>query len=398
MEKNKHYQNWVVTSVVLLLFGIAVAATQFKVPVIMPLLMKQYAMDTSSASWLMSIFTFVGIGLAVPTGALAKRFGPKALLIVSAGILVVGSAIGLLATSAALLLLSRGIEGVAFIIVTICGPLAVQRYVAPEKIGSATGVWALWVALGSVIGGVVTPTLLTSMGFAFSWIAYAAFAALIAIIIGVEVKFPKGERAQDAGLDASAGNDQKASYAELFKPNTLLFYAAFLVFQIVTIAVLSFSPTWLQTQGIDPTLSGFISTLPMLLAIVSSPLIGSLSDKTGKCKPFLVAGMLSMGPCAFLLLNGSGIALWSGAIIMGLIGMGTPVMMLTSYPRILGKAELLSIGMGFLMLVQSLGQFLGTLISPILLGAAGDQWFFLGMMMCIFGLAGTALAAVCKFK
>ena len=397
MKSDSRFRSWILIAVVLLLFGTAVASSQYKVPVIMTQITQQFGMTDSSASWLMSIFTFVGIILAIPTGALAKKFGPKILLIAASAILLVGSIIGIAATDGTMLIVSRGVEGVAFILVTICGPLAVQKYVAPEKIGSATGIWALWVCLGSVVGGVVTPTVSATLGFVGVWMVYAVFAAIFAVLVAVVVKFNDG--APDSPVQASSEQvEPKVSYAELFKPNTLLYFSGFLLFNMVRLAMLSFSPTWMQIQGIDPTLSGFLSTLPMLLAVISSPLFGSLSDKLGRCKPLYIIALLSMGPCAFLLLTGTGMQLWIGAVIMGLVGMGVPVICLTAYPKVLGKPELMSIGMGFLMLIQSLGQFLGTFVSPMLLGSSGDQWMTLGIVMCVLGLVGTACIALCKFK
>lgn len=394
MSTVRKYRSWALIAVVLLLFGTAVASSQYKVPVIMTGIMEQFNMDGGSASWLMSIFTFVGIVLAIPVGGLAKKFGPKVLLLVAGGVLLVGSLIGVVATSGTMLIVSRAIEGTAFILVTICGPLTVQKYVAPDKIGSATGIWALWVCLGSVVGGVVTPTVSATMGFVGVWMIYAVFAAIFAVLVAFLVKFESGP-----DMDVSEqGAEEKVSYAELVKPNTLWFFLAFLLFNLVLLAMLSYSPTWMQNQGIDPSLSGFLSTLPMLLAVISSPLFGSLSDKLGRCKPLYIIGMLSMGPCAFLLLTGTGPMLWVGAIIMGLLGMGVPVMALTSLGPVLGKPELMSIGMGAFMLIQSLGQFLGTFITPMVLGPAMDQWMMLGIVMCVLGLAGTGCVALCKFK
>lgn len=394
MSTVRKYRSWALIAVVLLLFGTAVASSQYKVPVIMTGIMEQFNMDGGSASWLMSIFTFVGIVLALPVGGLAKKYGPKMLLLVAGGVLLVGSLIGVFATSGTMLIVSRAIEGVAFILVTICGPLAVQKYVAPDKIGSATGIWALWVCLGSVVGGVVTPTVNAMMGFVGVWMVYAVFAAIFAVLVAFFVKF-------ESGPDMEApeqATEEKVSYAEFVKPNTLLYFLAFLLFNLVLLAMLSFSPTWMQSQGIDPSLSGFLSTLPMLLAVISSPLFGTLSDKIGRCKPLYIIGMLAMGPCAYLLLTGTGPMLWVGAIVMGLIGLGVPVMALTALGSVYGKPELMSVGMGVFMLIQSLGQFLGTFIAPMVLGPAMDQWMTLGIVMCVLGLAGTGCVALCKFK
>ena len=85
MSTVRKYRSWALIAVVLLLFGTAVASSQYKVPVIMTGIMEQFNMDGGSASWLMSIFTFVGIVLAIPVGGLAKKFGPKVLLLVAGG-------------------------------------------------------------------------------------------------------------------------------------------------------------------------------------------------------------------------------------------------------------------------------------------------------------------------
>ena len=399
--KERRYGSWMLIAVCLLLFGTAIASTQYKVPVIMSSLMEMFGMDSGSSSWLMSIFTFVGIVLALPTGALAKKIGPKNVLVIAAVVMVIGSLIGAFSSDGMMLIVSRGIEGVAFIFVTICGPLCVQKYVAPDKIGSATGIWALWVCLGSVVGGTLTPSLFSATGFVGVWVIYAVCVAIFAVLMFLCVKFPGGaeeERAIAAEEAAAQAGQGKASYAELLKPNFLLFLLAFLAFNMVLLAVLSFGPTWMQVQGIDPTMSGFISTLPMLLAVISSPLFGNLIDRFGRCKPLLIIAMLSMGPCAYLMLTGTGAMLWVGAVLMGLVGLGCPVVCLTALNPIVGKPELASISMGVLMLVQSLGQFLGTFVSPMLLGAGGDQWMTLGIAMLVIGLAGTGIAAVCKFK
>lgn len=394
MNADREYRNWALIAIALLLFGTAIATIQFKVPVVMGDIMASMNMDANSASWLMSIFTFVGIILAVPTGALAKKFGPKTMLLAAAVVIAAGSVIGAMAGNGTILIVSRAIEGVAFIFVTICGPLAVQKYVAPDKIGSATGIWALWVCLGSVLGGVLTPSLYAATGFAGVWIIYAAAAVVLAIVVAVVVKTP-GRALEEA---AEAPSEEKVSYAELVRPNILLFYVAFLVFNMTLMAVLGYAPTFMQMQGVDPTLSGFISTLPMLLAVISSPLFGSLSDRIGRCKPLYLAALAVMGPCTLLLLTQTGPLMWVGAIIMGLVGLGGPVMCLTSYVHVLGRPELMSIGMGVLMLIQSLGQFLGTWLTPILLGTDMSGWMLAGTVMCVVGLAGTAALALCKFR
>ena len=127
---------------------------------------------------------------------------------------------------------------------------------------------------------------------------------------------------------------EKMSMKGLFSRNVLLVLGGFLMFNMVLISFLSFSPTFLQGEGMDATLAGFASTLPMLVAVASSPLFGVLADKTGRLKALMVASMLVMGPCAFALLTTAGPALWAAALVMGMVGLGAPTMFLIVYPSV----------------------------------------------------------------
>ena len=90
--------------------------------------------------------------------------------------------------------------------------------------------------------------------------------------------------------------------------------------------------------------------------------------------------------------------MWAALVIMGLTSMGAPTVFVAAYPTVLGKPELMSVGMGVLLLVQSLGQFLGTFVSSALLGPFLDQWVLCGTVACALALVGTLCVAVCKFK
>ena len=170
------------------------------------------------------------------------------------------------------------------------------------------------------------------------------------------------------------------------------------MFNICLLAILAFVPTILQMQGFDPTFSGFVSTVPMLLSIVSSPLFGALSDVWGRCKPLLVAAMFVMGPCTCALYTDTGPLMWVAVAVMGLVGMGGVGLFLSGYVKLLPRPELASIGMGVMVLVQGIGQFLGTFFVQILLGPDLAHWGFAGGVLLTFGLAGTAALVLCRMR
>lgn len=385
--------------VVLLIAGISVAMIQYKVPTILTELMTLFAMDAKAASWLMSIFTLMSIFVALPTGWLAQKFGAKRMMIVACGIAILGSLIGVASGSSAVLIFSRAVEGVALTILTTCGPIVVQKCVKPEKIGSAMGIWGIWGCLGSTIAAVVTPTVFETLGFSGLWILFAAIAAYAAVLVSVAIRVPQEAQGQDSAVSESDGSlAEKPRYREMLTRDIALFFVGFAIFNICLLAILSFVPTILQMQGFDPTLSGLISTAPMLLSVISSPLFGVISDKIGRCKPLLVAAMLVMGPCTMALYTQTGALLWVAVAVMGLVGMGGVGMFLSGYMKLLPCPELASIGMGVMILVQGLGQFLGTFLVQILLGPTLENWVFAGTVLMVMGLVGTVSLLLCRLK
>lgn len=382
---------------VLFLVATAVTMAQYKIPTIMTDFMVLFGIDAATASWSMSIFTFVGIIVALPTGFLAKRFGPKKIILAAVVLNVAAGLLGAFAPTMGLLLATRALEGVALVFVVACSPLVIQACVDPARNGTATGIYMLGGMLGATFAGVLTPTLYYSVGFAGLWVGYALITAVGGIVFALYIKLP-AYPANSAAAAADADPGRSADWRIFFKPNTWLFLIPFALFQMVLLTILSYAPTALQQQGMSPAQSGLVSTLPMMLAVVSSVAFGAISDRMGRCKPLCILGMAVLGPCCFVMLNLTGPVMWAALVVMGLLAMGAPTVFVAAYPTVLGKPELMSVGMGVLLLVQSLGQFLGTAVPAALLGPALDQWMICGLVTMVLALVGAASVALCRFR
>ena len=383
-------------SVVLLLVGVSVCIVQYKVPSILEPIMGAYGMSKDSGAWLMSVFTMVGIFLSLPASGLAKRIGPKRLLLVACAVVAAGSAMGALAGSAWQMVASRGVEGVAFVFVTVAGPLLIERCVDAEHRGTANGIWSLWICLGSVIGSTATPAVYEALGLKGTWLAYGGIVIVAAVVMALLVR--EGGGVPDERADEAPCKVGLADYLCFLRPQSLLFFFAYLVFNVEILAVLSYTPTFLQQQGMNASLSGFASSLPGLLAIVSSLAYGRLIDRTGRTKLLYVVALAVAAPATMLMLTQAGPLLWVGAAGVGLVGYAIPVACLTALPQVAGSKEMMPAAMGIFTLVQCLGEFLGSLVTPMLLGPAMDQWSFCGMAMLVFGLAGAVAMAACKIR
>jgi MFS family permease len=393
VSKEVKYQNYLFVSLLLMLSGMMAALNQFKLPTIMTNVANLFNMPMAQAAWMMSIFTFVGIFLALPSGGLAQKYGPKIMVVVAAGFVAVGSILGSMASSGGMMIFSRGLEGVGFIFVTVCGPMAIAKHVEPSKIGSAMGIWAVWVCLGQVIANNLTPPLYAATGLRGVWIIYAIPALVMGAAVMLLIRTPKGLAADLGTVESSVKT------SEAYKNKNLWYLClSYGLWNLILLSILVFGPTFLMKHGVNVGIAAFATSIPMLLALISSPVFGRLSDKIGSRKKLYLVAVLAMGPGAVMMFTSTGALMYLGAIICGLVGLGAPAMALSSMGEVVGKPELIGTGMGLIMLFQNAGMFLGSMLMPYFLLMTGGSWALAGLILLPIALVGMGIGALAKFK
>ena len=404
MDKQREHQNWLIVSLCFFLVAFCITLMMYKIPTIMIQLMELLSVSAATAAWFMSVFTFTGIFLAIPIGFLIKGIGVRKVVIVSGFLAAFASIAGSFAPEVGfacvpLLIVTRGLEGLSFVGIIASIPIMIQMCIIPSRVGTSTGIFMLGGMLGAMGGGVITPTIFAASGFAGLWIAYATFMALSTIVFMVYVRFPRQE--QEGAFPESKAVTRSSSvsiYGVFFKPNTLLFFLGFAAFQILLLSVLTYAPTALQQRGMSPAMSGFVSTLPQLISIVTAIAFGAIADAIHRTKPLVIIGMIAMAICAPAALVTDAPVLWAILVAMGLLAMGVPTVVMAAYPKLLADPSKLTVGMGVMMLVQSLGQFLGSLIPSIVLGPDLSNWTVCSIVLFLLGLAATACFVASKFK
>src|SRR5512138_196545 len=112
---------WVILAVVY--FASVVAPfNQFKIPPIMPVLIQMLRIDLTQAGLLMSIIAMIGLVLALPTGIILQRLGPKVTLLISLALMALGACIGAFSNSFMVLLGSRVVEGIGVGLMGVTAP------------------------------------------------------------------------------------------------------------------------------------------------------------------------------------------------------------------------------------------------------------------------------------
>lgn len=386
------YSSWLAVGLATTLIGVAFATVQFKVPSIMPMIMESYGMDMTNASLLMTVFTFAPIVLGIPVGILVRRIGPRNQYLVATVLIVIAAVLGAATSDPAVLIASRILEGAAFILGMIAGQVAIQTFVAPQRRGAATGLFGTNIAIGSFIGGALTPTLYASTGLVGVWLIYAGFSVVAAILVAILIGGKPPLRAAEAQTD-----DRSFGYSDLVKPTILIFLAGFALWNLVSMAVVTFAPTCLQSRGMDATLAGTLSTLPNLLSIIACPIFGMIADRTGKVKPLLILAIVLAAPGCLVILTTTGAVLGVGILLLA-ISMAVPTLSMIMYPQLLRHPGLIGIGMGVFNIFMSIGQFFGTLEPNLVLGLTQNSWTMVGVSLAVIALVAAVCVALVRMK
>lgn len=369
-----------------------VASQQFKVPTIMAEVAETLNMTDASAPWLMSIFTLVGIFLAIPTGGLVQNIGPKKMIVVATIVAAIGSLIGAFAMNGGLMIFSRGIEGIGFVFMSVAAPIAISRFIKPSKIGLAMGIWAVWVPVSQILAFNSTPVMYESVGLKGIWIVFGSLALVLALVMQLAIDASKGNAV------GTVKSKVKIS-AVLSKKNLWYISIVFCIFNLILLAIVTYVPTFLESSGLmNKSAAAFMATIPNILTIFCSPLIGKLSDKIGSRKKILLVTVSALIPAGVLMFSSNLVLFFAGAILLGVIGSGTPAMVLSSVGEAVENPELEGVGMGILIGFQSLGMFLGTLIFIPIVNMLGGSFIMGGLALVPIGVVGLVCVMLAQLK
>lgn len=382
---------WVILAVVY--FASVVAPFyQFKVPPLMPVLMQTFQIDLTQAGLLMSIIAMIGLVLALPTGIVLQRLGPKITLLMALAFMALGAGLGAFANSFALLLGSRFVEGLGIGLMGVAAPATISMWFPPDRQGTPMGIWATWVPVGSVLIYNLAPVMAASLGWQSLWGVGAGFAILMMVISGLLILLPPAQ-----GRAASQPQPAPSLSEALANRNIWLLALAFGCMNFATIALSTYYPTFLkEVRGYSLGEAAFLSSLGTLVILFSAPAAGWLSDRIGSRRlvlalPFLAIAVLFLFP--FHALGGQITVLM---LLQGLLLGAIPTATFAAAPEIMQKPELAGLGLAVVLIGQNLGQLLGPLFFSQMVGSFG--WAVAGYLLIPFCLLGFASSWMIKIR
>ena len=171
-------------------FGLGIAAfaayQQFKLPVVLPVLLERYGYDRTLAGGFVSVYAVAGLLLSVYTARVVTRTGAVAPIMTAMGLMLAGSGASLLAPQLGWLMLAgRGLEGMGFAILGVCGPVLANANAGPRQLSMVIGLTAAWIPVGQLTATALAPIALASFGWSSLW--WLAMVGCIAFVLWLAV-------------------------------------------------------------------------------------------------------------------------------------------------------------------------------------------------------------------
>ncbi len=329
-------------------------------------------------------------GLAV--SLLSEVISQRRTLVLGLLLLVLGSALGALAPSAALLLATRIIEGAGVIMVTVMGPGLVRRHAPAKNLNMAVGWWAAYMGMATFIGVFSTALALQHLPWHLWWgiLAFTTLIPIPLILKFVGADEPSGS----AALRAAGKRIAITARAGRVWVSALIFGC----YTVQWMAVVGFLPTIYEEFGLSAVVGGLASAVVGGLNAVGAIICGGLLHRGANGRTLLSCGFALMALTSFITFafDYPTHLLWIQMIAVGLFslsGATIPTTMTRVVVDLAPPGGSAPASMGLTQQIFNIGNFTGPMLlaSMATLTGGWNATWWLTAAFCVLGVLLTRL-------
>lgn len=374
-------------------FGVGLACfaayQQFKLPVVLPVLLERYGYDRILAGACMSVYALAGLFLSLYAGRLLERRGALPPLCAAMAFMLAGTLLPLAAPAHGwLMLLGRGLEGIGFAMLAVCGPVIASASAAPRQVPLVAGLAAMWIPVGQLSATALAPLAFALHGWTLLWWAGAAGCAAFTV-------WTLRMRRTPALAAVPASN--LAPRPALARRALAVTAVIFGIWSGQYFAFMTWMPQFLvEVHGLEVSsaLTGYV--VPVVLVVVFNLVTGA-ALRAGASLGALMAVGLAAQAAAWWCLPLAGAGGWGLAllIVYGMSAGIVPACLFATPDAVTRSSGRTAAAFGFIMT----GRNVGVLIGPVLLaqivksaGAWSLTWWVFGALTTIAFALGAALA------
>ncbi|MDR1358281.1 MAG: MFS transporter, partial [Coriobacteriales bacterium] len=302
LRKNSGYA-WLIVAVTYFASFMA-PMNQFKIPPVADAVIPAFGMDPVTFGWLMSSISIIGVLLAFPTVFIVRKIGLKGTTLLAVACLCIGSLLGALFDSLAVLFVGRFIEGFGIGLLGVSAPAAITVWFDADKRGLPLGVWATWFPVGTVIMFNIGPAIGAALGWKSLWWLCAICCAIAFILFLLIYRLPSANAEEEVTITASPLECLKV----LKNRNIWLLGVSFGCWNLIILGCInSFYNQYLgEAWGMDPQMASTVTSILTAIALVLMPILGFVTDRVKRRKPFVVFSFFCILAGSFFAFIGAG--------------------------------------------------------------------------------------------
>lgn len=371
--------------------GVSCALHVGKLPVAIPFLQASLGLTLLQAGFLLSLVQLAGMTLGLFVGLSADRLGPRRVMLAGLLLLALGSALGALSPGVGMLLATRVLEGLGFLLAVLPAPgLLRQRVHQPQTLSRALGWWGAYMPLGTALALLVGAPLMAGLGWRGAWWLLSALSLLA---LGMLLWRVPADPRQVAGAGVAAPLWPRLRRT-LAARNPWLVALAFFLYSGQWLAVVGFLPTIYSEAGYSGAALGLLTALAAGINMVGNIGAGRLLARGARPGQLLTLAYVAMALGALVAFGAVGHPLLQYLAVLVFSGLGGLIP-----GTLFGLAVVLAPGndtvsttVGWMQQWSSLGQFLGPpVVAWVATRVGGWTWTWVATGACSVLGVGVAL-------
>jgi predicted MFS family arabinose efflux permease len=359
----------------------AIGSTFFVVPPLVPELVARFGLSHFKVGLLMGAISVPAVFLAIAVGLAVDRWEPRKVGVLSLGLMFVGAVTFATAPTFGILFAGRLLFGVGGLVVNLMLARLLTAAFAGRELAFAMGVFMATYPASMITVYSLHPMLIDVIGWRNELLLLAALVGLAIPLFLVAVGRP--------GSSEVSTEHTRVSFR--VSPSLAALAVTWMLFFAVHSSVLTFAPEW-AGGGAAALL---IVTIVMWVAMIGSPLVGTLIDRTSVPTRWVAVGLVVQG--ATLAAAAAGLV----APIPAMLGVGLAAALVPTaiyaLPGLLVKPERVGFAFGLITMFSNMG----TIIGPAAVGALIDHaatWPMVWGVLATIALVATVVSTTVRVK
>ncbi|MBI4297589.1 MAG: MFS transporter [Chloroflexi bacterium] len=348
--------------------GLAIFSSTMSKNPTLPLFIRSLDVPVATVGFIAAASTVVGIVVSLPAGVLSDVIGRRRVIIVAATVFATAPFLYLLVSAPWQLVMVRVYHGLA---TAILGPVAMAA--VADAFDKGRGERMGWYSSATMVGRFTAPFVGGALIFGddFRWVFLATgFAGILALVAALRLPLAIAHSSSITSALRPSGNELRRELVTILTHRGILSTSLIEAVQYFAFGCLEvFLPIYLHEQAsFSPLAIGFLFTTQILVAALTKPVMGRLSDRYGRVL-MIVAG-LALGGIAMAVITMSSNYLIL-MVLIGLFGLGLATVTASTSALVadLSRASSHGSALGVLSSIMDIGHSTGPMVGGLLISA-----------------------------